>query len=179
MSWDIVCSPLAQGGLGVQRVEVFNRALMGKWLWKFGREESHLWRRVIVAKYGLDCGGWMTKKPVGTHGCSLWKGIFLGWDLFNQQMELVAGLGNRIRFWHDKWCGDAPLNALFPSLFACSISQSASIDSCLLSSGVGEGKSWNITFLRDFNDWEVDEVLAFFTFIYSKILVGVNQDSMR
>jgi hypothetical protein len=179
VSWDIVCSPLAQGGLGVRRVEVFNRALMGKWLWKFGREESHLWHRVIVAKYGLDCGGWMTKKPVGTHGCSLWKGIFLGWDLFNQQVELVAGLGNRIRFWHDKWCGDAPLKALFPSLFACSTSQSASIDSCLLSSGVGEGRSWNITFLRDFNDWEVDEVLAFFTFIYSKIPAGVNPDSMR
>uniref|UniRef100_A0A2N9FQN7 Reverse transcriptase zinc-binding domain-containing protein n=1 Tax=Fagus sylvatica TaxID=28930 RepID=A0A2N9FQN7_FAGSY len=71
------------------------------------------------------------------------------------------------------------LKALFPSLFACSTSQSASIDSCLLSSGVGEGRSWNITFLRDFNDWEVDEVLAFFTFIYSKIPAGVNPDSMR
>uniref|UniRef100_A0A2N9FDH1 Reverse transcriptase domain-containing protein n=1 Tax=Fagus sylvatica TaxID=28930 RepID=A0A2N9FDH1_FAGSY len=132
-----------------------------------------------VAEYGLDCGGWMTKIPKGTHGCSLWKGIFSGWDSFHQQVELVAGLGNRIRFWHDIWCGDAPLKALFPLLFACSTDQSTYIDSRLLSSGVGEGRTWNITFFRDFNDWEVDEVLAFFTFIHSKIPAGLNPDSMR
>ena len=78
VGWDTVCSPLAHGGLGVRKVEVFNKALLGKWLWKFGREETHLWRRVIAAKHGLDCGGWMTKKPKGTHGCSLWKDIFYG-----------------------------------------------------------------------------------------------------
>ena len=94
-------------------------------------------------------------------------------------MELVAGLGNRIRFWHDIWCGDAPLKALFPLIFVCSIDQSTYIDSHLLSSGVGEGRTWNITFFRDFNDWEVDEVLAFFTFIHSKIPAGLNPDSMR
>ena len=32
VGWDTVCSPLAQGGLGVRKVEVFNRALLGKWL---------------------------------------------------------------------------------------------------------------------------------------------------
>ena len=52
VGWDTVCSPLAHGGLGVRKVEVFNRVLLGKWLWKFGREETHIWRRVIVAKHG-------------------------------------------------------------------------------------------------------------------------------
>ena len=33
----------------------------------------------------------MTKKPQGTHGCSLWKGIFTVWDFFLQQVELVVG----------------------------------------------------------------------------------------
>ena len=32
VGWDTVCSPLAQDGLGVRKVEVFNRALLGKWL---------------------------------------------------------------------------------------------------------------------------------------------------
>jgi hypothetical protein len=83
VGWDTICSPLAQGGLRVRKVKVFNRALLGKWLWKFGREVTHLWRRVIAAKYGLDCGGWMTQNPKGTHGCSLWKGIFSGWEFFH------------------------------------------------------------------------------------------------
>uniref|UniRef100_A0A2N9H9H6 Reverse transcriptase zinc-binding domain-containing protein n=1 Tax=Fagus sylvatica TaxID=28930 RepID=A0A2N9H9H6_FAGSY len=166
------------GGLGVRKVEVFNRALLGKWLWKFGREDTHLWRRVIAAKYGLDCGGWMTKKPTGTHGCSLWKGIFSSWDFFNQQVELVAGLGIRIRFWYDNWCGEVPFKARFPLLFACSTSRTTSIAPCLLCSGIGEARSWNFTFVRDFNDWEVEEVLAFFNFIHSKIPAGLDPDSM-
>uniref|UniRef100_A0A2N9I4J4 Reverse transcriptase domain-containing protein n=1 Tax=Fagus sylvatica TaxID=28930 RepID=A0A2N9I4J4_FAGSY len=179
VGWDTVCSPLAQGGLGVRRVEVFNRALLGKWLWKFGKEDTHLWRRVIASKYGLDCGGWMTKKPIGTHGCSLWKGIFAGWVFFNQQVELVAGLGTRIRFWHDKWCGEVPLKSMFPLLFACSTSRAASIDSCLSGSGIGEARAWNFTFVRDFNDWEVEEVLAFFNFIQSKLPAGLDPDCVR
>jgi hypothetical protein len=35
----------------------------------------------------------MTQNPKGTHGCSLWKGIFSGWEFFLQQVTLVAGLG--------------------------------------------------------------------------------------
>jgi hypothetical protein len=149
---------------------------VGKWLWKFSREETHLWRHVIAAKHGLDCGGWMTKKPQGTHGCSLWKGIFSGWDFFLQQVELVAGLGIRIRFWHDTWSGDAPLKTRIPLLFACSTSQSASIAFVLLSSNVGD-RIWNLIFVRDFNDWEVKEVFAFFDFIHSKIPVDLALDS--
>jgi hypothetical protein len=42
VGWDTICSPLAQGGLGVRKVEVINRALLGKKMWRFGREESHL-----------------------------------------------------------------------------------------------------------------------------------------
>lgn len=39
----------------------------------------------------------------------------------------------------------------------------------MTSSGVGGGRVWNITFIQDFNDWEVEEVNAFFTFIHLKI----------
>ena len=77
-----MCHPLANGGLGVRKVDVINRALLRKWMLRFNREETHLWRRVIVAKYGLGWGGWISKKPKGTHGCSLKKGILSGWDFF-------------------------------------------------------------------------------------------------
>jgi hypothetical protein len=94
-------------------------------------------------------------------------------------VKLVAGLGDRIRFWHDKWCGDAPLKTIFPVLFACSSSRDASLASCLTNSGVHEGRDWNIAFIRDFNDWEVEEVFAFFNFIQSRIPTNVDPDSMH
>ena len=179
VNWSTVCSPVAQGSLGVRKVEVVNRALLGKWLWRFGREEAHLWRRVIVAKYGEEWGGWISKKPRGAHGCSLWKDILSGWDFFHHHVELVAGLDNWIRFWHDNWCGNGPLKTQCPVLFACSLDKDASIASSLVNSCGNGGRTWDILFNRDFNDWEVDQVLTFFNFIQSRIPTSVGPDSMH
>ena len=57
VGWDKVCAPLENGGLGVRKLTTFNRALLGKWLWRFGIEETRLWRRVIALKFGEELGG--------------------------------------------------------------------------------------------------------------------------
>ena len=62
-------------------------------------------------------------------------------------MELVAGLGNRIQFWHDNWCGNVPLKTQFPVLFACSLDKDASIASSLVNSGGNGGRTWDILFI--------------------------------
>ena len=59
VDWDKVCAPLENGGLGVRKLTTFNRALLGKWLWRFGIEETRLWRRVIALKFGEELGGEM------------------------------------------------------------------------------------------------------------------------
>lgn len=57
----VVCSPIQEGGLGIWNLRLFNQALLGKWLWRFGAERDHLWRNVIVVKYGEGWHGWTTK----------------------------------------------------------------------------------------------------------------------
>ena len=42
VKWAQVCSPLQSGGLGIRNLRVFNQALLGKWLWRYGRESTHL-----------------------------------------------------------------------------------------------------------------------------------------
>ena len=68
------------GRLGVRSLFLTNKALLGKWLWRFGLEKHHLWRRVLVVRFGSDLGGWRTKPIRGPHGCGLWKGIMSGWE---------------------------------------------------------------------------------------------------
>ena len=95
---DTVCTPKEAGGLGVRSLILTNKALLGKWLWRFGLEEQHLWRRVLVAKFGTDLGGWCTKPIRGSHGCGLWKGIMSGWEDYFQHVEFVVGQGTRVSF---------------------------------------------------------------------------------
>ncbi|KAK3189921.1 hypothetical protein Dsin_029482 [Dipteronia sinensis] len=53
VSWENICLSKKSGGLGVGRVLDKNKSLLAKWLWRFGREETTLWTRVICAKYGV------------------------------------------------------------------------------------------------------------------------------
>jgi hypothetical protein len=74
VNWDTVCPPIAKGGLGVRKLVPFNRALLAKWLWRFGVEDNRLWKCVLVARHGASCGDWSTGWTHDSHGCGLWKG---------------------------------------------------------------------------------------------------------
>ena len=82
MAWEKVCLPRELGGLGIRNFVSFNQALLGKWLWRYGHEITHLWRRVIAMKYGEGKRGWSTRVCRRGHGCGLWRSISEGWEVF-------------------------------------------------------------------------------------------------
>jgi len=57
VNWSTICTPKVSEGLGVRNMIQFNRALLGKWLWRFTIERDALWRKVIDTKYGSTRGG--------------------------------------------------------------------------------------------------------------------------
>jgi hypothetical protein len=142
VEWAKVCSPIDEGGLGIQNVRRFNQALLGKWLWRFAQEKGAWWRLVLVAKYGLVWGVWRSGDIFGSHEMGLWKFICMGWQIFKSHFRFDPGKGSKIRFWDEVWRGDRALKVAFPGLFNIASFKKASIaDNVERFNGVVQ---WNI-----------------------------------
>ena len=75
--------------------------------------------------------------------------LLLGW----------VGLGNRVRFWQDGWYGDQPFQVAFLRLYDIAIDREASVEASLSRQWANDRRIWDVHFIQDFNDWEMDERL--------------------
>ncbi|RVW50807.1 Transposon TX1 uncharacterized 149 kDa protein [Vitis vinifera] len=73
--WEVVCADKEKGGLGLRKLTLLNKALLGKWIWRFACAKEELWKKVLEAKYGKEELGWRTRKANGAFGVGVWKEI--------------------------------------------------------------------------------------------------------
>jgi len=97
-------------------LKIFNRALLGKWLWHYVHERE-AWLKIVDAKFGSAWGEWCSIDPPGSHGVGLWKYIKKGWSLFCRHTRFELGDGSKIKFWDDVWCGEMTLKEAFMALY--------------------------------------------------------------
>ncbi|KAF5471044.1 hypothetical protein F2P56_011519 [Juglans regia] len=171
IKWDKVCTPLSCGGLGIRKLRIFNKALLGKWLWQYHQEGDALWRSIIDIKYGSIWGDWYSNAVRGAYGVGVWKFIRNGWEDLLSNFIFEVGRGTRIRFWHDIWCGDVALENAFPSLYRIASDKKASVaDNMSISAN---SFHWSVSFSRVVQDWEVNDIVDFYNILYAlKVQVG-------
>ncbi|RVW79010.1 Transposon TX1 uncharacterized 149 kDa protein [Vitis vinifera] len=167
--WPIVCENKSKGGLGVKSLGLFNKALLGKWSWRFANEKKALWNQVIRKKYGKEIGGWRSCEIREVYGVGLWKAINKVGQLVTPFFGFEVGDGKNVRFWKDKWCGTSPLSETFPSLFALATSKEAWVNEVWTAASDRRG-SWTPTFNRLFNDWEMEEVGRLLCYLEGKMV---------
>ena len=68
VNWEVVFADKEKGGLGLRKLVLLNKALLGKWIWRFSCDKENLWKQVILAKYGQEGLGWRTIKANGAFG---------------------------------------------------------------------------------------------------------------
>ncbi|KAK2660133.1 hypothetical protein Ddye_006666 [Dipteronia dyeriana] len=65
IDWVTDCKSKANGGFSIRRMLVKTNGLLAIWVWRFGREESSLWKKLVCAKYQVGgCGmswNWQSK----------------------------------------------------------------------------------------------------------------------
>ncbi|RVX11912.1 hypothetical protein CK203_009681 [Vitis vinifera] len=78
INWETVCTQKEKGGLGLRKIILLNKVLLGKWVWRFAIEKDNLWKKVLLVKYDQEGFGWRTNEVRGTVSLEedsiFWKG---------------------------------------------------------------------------------------------------------
>jgi hypothetical protein len=113
--WNILCRPKDQGGLGIDVLDIKNRCLLSKWLFKLLNEEG-MWQELLQNKYLITKS--LSQVQARPTDSPFWKGINRGKDEFFKHGSFIVGDGQTTRFWEDAWLGKEPLATQYPSLYA-------------------------------------------------------------
>lgn len=129
VAWNKVCFDREGGGLGLPNMQHRNTALLAKWAWRFGQEDSSLWKQVILAKYYNGIQQFNIQNVSSNRFSKLWADILSIGDTslnsangssFKHLFHWSIGNGAGTRFWSDKWMSNTPLRVLCPRIFALS-----------------------------------------------------------
>ncbi|XP_026459018.1 uncharacterized protein LOC113359635 [Papaver somniferum] len=104
LSWKKVCTPYSEGGLGIQRLEVLNKALLMKLLWRIMNSDVE-WASFIKAKYQDKHGLWKSNWQLS----SIWPGLKWAWDHLKENIRWCLGDGRKVSLWFDSWINDTLL----------------------------------------------------------------------
>jgi hypothetical protein len=112
--WNIVCRPKDQGGLGIKVLELKNKCLLSKWLFKLINEEG-IWQELLRNKYlHSKCLAEVQAKPLDS---PFWKGLMRIKEDFLSRGSFTVGNGQDTRVWEDVWLGNKSLAEQYPSLY--------------------------------------------------------------
>lgn len=110
VAWDVVCTNLTRGGLGIQNLRIMNKAMLGKLLWRIYTDHSALWSKAIRSKY-LDSDHAerifiVADIPIDS---MVWNGLRKVCLLVTQFLKWIPVTGAKTHFWYDTWLVDRPL----------------------------------------------------------------------
>jgi hypothetical protein len=112
--WEVVCTPKDQGGLRVLNLDVHNKCLLSKWIFKWINGDG-VWQHMLRNKYLRDKT--LTQIQYMPEDSQFWAGLMKGKEKFLSLGKFDLGDGSQVRFWEDSWIRPRPLKYIFPALY--------------------------------------------------------------
>uniref|UniRef100_A0A2N9J3H3 Reverse transcriptase domain-containing protein n=1 Tax=Fagus sylvatica TaxID=28930 RepID=A0A2N9J3H3_FAGSY len=101
VSWDQVCLPKQEGGLGLKKVEDWNKAAVMKHIWNLFTQAGSLWVAWIHSELLKGRSFWTVKIP---QDCSWgWRKLLKLRADARSLLSFEVGDGKNIFLWHDCW----------------------------------------------------------------------------
>jgi len=106
-SWNFIAKPKAMGGWGLRDVELFNKYLAAKYLWRVLFHQG-IWSRLMRKKYmkGVKVTKWLRKEMEGYSIASLlWRNLITASPIIKGWLAWEVGSGNQIHVGMDPFIG--------------------------------------------------------------------------
>ena len=101
ISWDKLCTPKSQGGVGFKQLKQFNLALLAKQGWRLQVCSDSFMFRVFKARYFPNCD--FIHAKVGCNPSFAWCSIMAAQSIVSNGVHWQVGNGRSIRIWQDRW----------------------------------------------------------------------------
>jgi hypothetical protein len=93
--WDVLCQPKELGGLGILNLEIQNKCLLSKWLYKLLNEEG-MWQSLLRRKYLANRT--LSQAQRRASDSHFWSGLMKIKDLFMSKGTFQVKDGSQTRF---------------------------------------------------------------------------------
>ncbi|GJU04919.1 hypothetical protein Tco_1121349 [Tanacetum coccineum] len=110
VAWEVVCLPKKEGGLGIRRLDIFNKALVSSHIWSLLSGKESLWVKWIHV-YKLN-GRSFWDIPIRGNMSWGWRKILHVRQLVRPLFRSHIGNGNLTFAWHDHWSSVGPLSKI-------------------------------------------------------------------
>ncbi|GKC16678.1 GRF1-interacting factor 1-like protein [Tanacetum coccineum] len=110
VAWEVVCLPKKEGGLGLRRLDIFNKALMVSHIWSLLSLKESLWVKWIHA-YKLK-GRNFWDVPIRGNMAWGWRKVLQIRPIIREFIWYRIGDGSKVSVWFDHWCPISPLSKI-------------------------------------------------------------------
>lgn len=104
-SWERMCEPKSNGGMGFRSLHDFNIALLGKQAWRLLNQEELLVSKVFKARYFPRCS--FIEADLGSNPSFIWRSILASQSLIKAGVRWRIGSGDKIIILDDVWLPDS------------------------------------------------------------------------
>ncbi|XP_077251925.1 uncharacterized protein LOC143891174 [Tasmannia lanceolata] len=112
IAWDTICTPKAEGGLGLRKLKDLNKAADMKQIWSIIKKKNSLWVSWFHHKYVRKRNFWIIKNPSKMSWGA--RTIFNCREEVKKSICYIIGEGKGIDLWTQPWHPDGPIVEQYP-----------------------------------------------------------------
>lgn len=99
--WDRLCLLKCRDGVGVRRLDLMNKALIGKLMWRLATSNNQTWVRLLKGKYNVGNNFW--DAAIKRKYTPIWRSIVKIKEELKPHLCWEINDGASIRVWTESW----------------------------------------------------------------------------